>query len=77
MSRSLAGLVVIVLLLAGWASAPGPAASPRWEVSSFHRGPHNAVVRVVIDRRLVALTFDDGPSARYTPAILRRLRAAG
>ena len=29
------------------------------------------------ERRLVALTFDDGPSARYTPAILRRLRAAG
>jgi len=77
MARVLAGPAVIAASLAGCASAPGPAASPRWEVSSFHRGPDNAIVRVVTDRRLVALTFDDGPSARYTPAILRRLRAAG
>jgi len=75
-ARVLAGPAVIAASLAGWASAPGPAASPRWEVSPLHRGPHNTIVRVVTERRLVALTFDDGPSARYTPAILRRLRAA-
>ncbi len=77
MSRSLAGLLVIAGLLAGCASAPRPSPSLGVVVSPSHRGPHNAIVRVVTDRRLVALTFDDGPSARYTPAILRRLRAAG
>lgn len=77
MPRSLAGPAVIALLLAGCASASRPSASRILEVSPLHRGPHNAIVRVVTDRRLVALTFDDGPSARYTPTILRLLRAAG
>lgn len=76
MLRSLAALVAIVLLLAGCADASRPSPSLGVVVSPSHRGPHNAIVRVVTDRRLVALTFDDGPSARYTPAILRRLRAA-
>lgn len=77
MPRSLAGPAIIALLLAGCASASRPSASRILEVSPFHHGPHNAIVRVVTDRRLVALTFDDGPSARYTPTILRLLRAAG
>lgn len=67
----------MALLLTGCASGSDTPAASAVEVSPFHRGSHNAIVRVVTERRLVALTFDDGPSARYTPAILERLRAAG
>lgn len=36
-----------------------------------------AMDRVPSERRIVALTFDDGPDARYTPAVLDALRDAG
>jgi peptidoglycan/xylan/chitin deacetylase (PgdA/CDA1 family) len=39
--------------------------------------PHGAVVRMVTHRRVVALSFDDGPDPRYTPVALRALRRAG
>jgi peptidoglycan/xylan/chitin deacetylase (PgdA/CDA1 family) len=47
------------------------------EYSPYHRNRHNAVVRVVTSHMLVALTFDDGPSPRTTPALLRILASAG
>ena len=41
-----------------------------------HAGdPNNAIIAVKTRRPLVALTFDDGPDPRYTPAVLRLLRA--
>lgn len=76
MLRAPVGFGVVVLLLSGCASGSDPAASVL-ERSPFHRGADNAVVRVVTDRRVVALTFDDGPSARYTPRVLRDLARAG
>ncbi len=36
-----------------------------------------AVFRVATDEKLVALTYDDGPSPLYTPEILRLLRERG
>lgn len=76
MVRVLVGFVVVAMLLTGCASSSGPVASVL-ERSPFHRGADDAVVRVVTDRRVVALTFDDGPSARYTPRVLRDLARAG
>lgn len=76
MVTALAEFVVVALLLTGCASGSG-APAPVLERSPFHRGADNAVVRVVTDRRVVALTFDDGPSARYTPRVLRDLAQAG
>ena len=59
--RWLAGLVVAVLL--PWATvAPAYAAEPR---------------RVPCSRGLVALTFDDGPSATVTPKLVQLLRREG
>lgn len=37
----------------------------------------NLVVRVETDRRAVALTFDDGPTPEFTPAVLDILAAEG
>jgi len=76
MATALAGFVVVALLLTGCASGSGAPVASVVERSPFHRGAHNAVVRVVTDRRVVALTFDDGPSARYTPRVLRALARA-
>jgi peptidoglycan/xylan/chitin deacetylase (PgdA/CDA1 family) len=36
-----------------------------------------AVCRVATDKRSVALTFDDGPSSRFTPQVLRLLQDSG
>jgi peptidoglycan/xylan/chitin deacetylase (PgdA/CDA1 family) len=77
MATALAGFVVVALLLTGCASGSGAPVASVVERSPFHRGADNAVVRVVTDRRVVALTFDDGPSARYTPRVLRELAHAG
>lgn len=68
------------LVSAGCGVAPvsfGAASRAPVEFSPYHHNQHNAVVRVVTARRLVALTFDDGPDPRYTPAVLRSLRRAG
>ncbi len=64
-------------------SRPGPvAAAPRYRPPARHRGCHSSAIPRrhaasgrgrVGGRNLVALSFDDGPSA-YTPRILRLLR---
>src|SRR5437867_4335618 len=45
----------------------------------LHLGPRagtaNAVFRVQTSRKLVALTFDDGPDPRWTPTVLQLLRS--
>ena len=43
------------------------------ELSPNHHGPGNAVIRVIAERREVALSFDDGPDPRWTPRYLRLL----
>ncbi len=63
-------------MLTGCASTPAVPAAAVLERSPSRHGSHGAVVRVVTDRPVVALTFDDGPSARYTPRVLRTLARA-
>jgi peptidoglycan/xylan/chitin deacetylase (PgdA/CDA1 family) len=57
-------------LAALWGGAPEPALA-----SVF--GRIDAVAGVDTSQQVVALTFDDGPSARFTPQILRILEAKG
>ena len=38
--------------------------------------PHDAIIAVRTRRPIVALTFDDGPDPRFTPQVLRLLRAS-
>ena len=69
---------VAALLLAAAPGTPGRPRAPRSKLmlSPYHHDPHNAVVAVRTTRPLIALTFDDGPDHRYTPAVLAALRAA-
>ncbi len=72
--RTLAATVVVPLVLVLSALVGRVALANRRRLSTF-------MVRVVpiyhgsVDRRAVALTFDDGPDPRFTPDILRILRA--
>lgn len=52
----------------------GGAAPSAVQYSRFHGNWHNAIVRVNTRRKLVALTFDDGPTEQFTPHVLRILR---
>jgi peptidoglycan/xylan/chitin deacetylase (PgdA/CDA1 family) len=62
-AAALAGLVLYVLRLPAWPGIPRAAAEPiRW---------------VETQRRWVALTFDGTPSRKWTPVLLRLLRAYG
>ncbi len=53
-------LTPLVMIAGGYLFASQPAA-------------HSALTHVITDKKLVALTFDDGPSPKYTPIILRTL----
>ncbi|MCA1596807.1 MAG: polysaccharide deacetylase family protein, partial [Chloroflexi bacterium] len=62
------GFSAVALLFLGINSIWGAATCPRWSIFGpvIWRGPSQ--------RRVVALTFDDGPDPRWTPAILATLR---
>ncbi len=73
--------VLVAALFAGGPSArsAGGGAPGRGLVGSpAHRGdPHNAIIAVQTHAPIIALTFDDGPSPRWTPGVLAVLRANG
>lgn len=50
---------------------------PRWLVPRLAGRSPRCLYCVPAGRRVIALTFDDGPDAESTPAILRTLRAHG
>ena len=62
-------IVIIILLAAGFAYVPLPYVWGRWQKMSLARQSRK--------KRAVALTFDDGPGNRLTPAILDILAQAG
>lgn len=78
MPRPAACGAAIALAFGGCAGASGRSApaGTRLEFSPAHHNRHNALTRVVTARRLVALTFDDGPDPRYTRPLLRSLKRA-
>ncbi len=83
-ARRRAAGVAACALVASAALAPAaespPIAGPDSVLvgSPAHRGdPHNAIVAVRTQRPLVALSFDDGPSRRWTPDVLAALRVNG
>lgn len=47
------------------------------EVVAISHVSRSAVVRLITRRRVVALSFDDGPDPRFTPAALRIIRDFG
>ncbi|MFD7919316.1 polysaccharide deacetylase family protein [Streptomyces sp. NPDC059740] len=53
-------------------ASPSPGAA-----GSRHRAPRTVTYTLPPDRREIALSFDDGPSAEYTPGILEVLRRNG
>ena len=69
--RFLAGSLVLVCLLGAGAMQ---------SVHALHLRAYRGVepiCRVQTPRQVVALSFDDGPDPRYTPAVLRLLSAQG
>ncbi|GHH66379.1 hypothetical protein GCM10018781_20230 [Kitasatospora indigofera] len=55
------------------ATAPAPAPAPR----ALDQAQNRTVSELSPDRRVVAITVDDGPDPRYTPAVLALLRQYG
>ncbi|MET9618436.1 polysaccharide deacetylase family protein [Kitasatospora indigofera] len=55
------------------ATAPVPAPAPR----ALDQAQNRTVSELSPDRRVVAITVDDGPDPRYTPAVLALLRQYG
>ena len=49
-------------------------AEPLWMVPVLEKLTPNILYRVKMKERLVALTFDDGPNAEFTPQVLELLR---
>src|SRR5439155_8858508 len=70
----LAGLAMLVVAAGGVAAGAQPAA-PHHAVWSVTRP--DVVLSVRTRRRMVALSFDDGPNPRFTPAVLELLRRVG
>lgn len=66
---------MIGVAVAGLAAAGGIAAHGTWHRNSWIFGP--VLTRLPGDARVVSLTFDDGPNAQATPAILDVLRQEG
>lgn len=62
----LAALLLVGLLWIGWAQ-------PRWVFSIYTQVNPGAVFFVPTNEKIVALTIDDGPDPRSTPAILHVL----
>ena len=67
---------------AGLYGAPQPMASaanpaPAGPVARKHQSPPRVVSRVRTQEKVLALTFDDGPDPKYTPAVLAFARAKG
>lgn len=58
------------------APAPSPAASPS-AVRALDPAENRPLLELSRDRRVVAITVDDGPDPRYTPAVLAVLRKHG
>ncbi len=52
-------------------------AQSRTHITTYIPGIRNRISRVNTAKKLVALTFDDGPEARYTPRILDELKKKG
>src|SRR5688500_16005099 len=78
MTRDLPATVPVVVAAASAPSAnPSPSASPSPSVARPRGtvGPFGS--RRMTGGKSVALTFDDGPHAVWTPQVLDRLRAAG
>jgi peptidoglycan/xylan/chitin deacetylase (PgdA/CDA1 family) len=73
-------LVVVLLVGATAAVVHGLGGSARagpFVYSPQHHNPDNAVIAVRTRQRLVGLSFDDGPSPRFTPTVLKTLRRYG
>jgi len=70
----LAGPAILAVVAGGVAAGAEPSA-PRHAVWSANRP--DVVLSVRTRRRMVALSFDDGPNPRYTPAVLAMLRRVG
>ena len=55
-------------------TAPGQASAPRMMSDPARPKPHPVKDAAPQDRRLIALTFDDGPDGKYTPKVLDILK---
>ena len=55
-------------------SVPGSSRSGGW---SFQSGKRQIIQVIQIEKPKVALTFDDGPNKKYTPALLNELGKRG
>ena len=67
----LAGALGLLVATAAWARIHGSAAMPP---AAGTTGPHGIISKVHTDEKVVALTFDDGPDPKYTPALLQLAR---
>jgi peptidoglycan-N-acetylglucosamine deacetylase len=68
----LIGLAILIVATASFGVAEGVHI-----VRNGRYGGLSPICRVETDRRVVALTFDDGPDAVYTPAVLALLNTYG
>lgn len=62
-------VILILVLIYGIYTLIAELVCHIWHVGTFYKGISN--------RRSIALTFDDGPDIRYTPEVLRILKAHG
>jgi peptidoglycan/xylan/chitin deacetylase (PgdA/CDA1 family) len=81
MRRAVTLMIVVSFCLLGAASCgkpkqvAGPENTPAMRKTEEHSG--EIVWRVKTDRKLVALTLDDGPDPKYTPGVLKMAKEKG
>lgn len=62
--------VLALVMTFGWGDVPGADATARPVVLEWSRTRPDTITGVTTHEKAVALSFDDGPDPRYTPAVL-------